>query len=210
MYQNYQYCWFSHSPRYGHGSYFQTARFIFFDGTLGIFILGVVFEITIEIRKHQQTYIRIINTVDSVVPHDTDMVHISELHGSFFEGTLGIFILGVVFEITIEIWKTPATIHQNYQYCWFSRSPRYGHGSHLRTARLIFRGDTRDIYVGCCFWNNNWNKENTSKYISELSILLIQSFPKIRTWFIFSNCTVHCFRGDTRDIYVGCCFWNTN
>ena len=33
----------------------------------------------------------------------------------------------------------------------------------------------------------------TPENVSELSILLIKSFPKIRTWLIFSNCKVHFF-----------------
>ena len=181
----------------------------FFEGTLGIFILGVVFEITIKIRKTPENVSELSILLIQSFPKIRTWLIFSNCMVHFFEGTLGIFILGVVFEIIIEIGKTPANIYQNYQYCWFSRSKRYGHGSHLRTARFIFRGDTRGIYIRCCFWNNNWNKENTSKYISELSILLIQSFPKIRRWFIFSNCMVHFFEGTLGIFILGVVFYIT-
>ena len=173
----------------------------FFEGTLGIFILGVVFEITIKKRKTPESVSELLILLIQSSPKIRAWFIFSNCMVHFFRwGTRDIYI-GCCFWNNNWNRETPANIYQNYQYCWFSRSPRYGHGSHLRNARFIFRRDTRDIYIGCCFLNNNWNKENTSNYTSELSILLIQSFPTIRTWFTSPNCTVHFSKGHSGYLY---------
>ena len=137
----------------------------FFEGTLRIFILGVVFEITIKIRKTPENVSELSILLIQSFPKIRTWFIFSNCTVHFFEGTLGIFILGIVFEITMK--GKHQKIYQNYQNCWFSNSSRYGHGSY-------FRGDTPDIFIGCCFLI--WTLSERETTWVKLLFLSIQSF----------------------------------